>query len=434
MKKFISLLFLCLPLLGKAQTSIDKIVAKVDNNVILKSDVEQYYNRLKYEGEDVNDDTKCQIFEQMILQKMLLTKAEIDSIYIDEKALRQEFDDRFGIMPPTPEGLNAKTDDEIFLDLKDQLREQMVVRKMQRELTDKIDVTPKEVKKFFNSIPKDSIPYIGNQIIVSQIIKYPKITEAQKQDVIQKLKDIKQEIQNGADFKVLARKYSEDPSVIQNKGEMSWQKRGNFVPEYEAAIFNMKEGELDIVESDFGFHLIQLQNKRGEEYKSRHILIRPKFEDNDLSSATQYLDSLTNLITSNSISFEEAARKYSDDKFTASSGGEILNPSTGNSLTLENELDSYLYLVLDTMQVGQISKPLKYRTPNGKEAVRIIYYKTKVNSHYLSLENDYDKIYSLAKTKKKALFMQDFIKNFKGDVYVNIDKEYKNCKILQHLE
>lgn len=441
MKKILFLLLISLPLLGTAQKSIDKIVAKVDNNIILKSDVEQYYSRLKYEGETVTEDTKCQIFEQMVLQKMLLAKAEIDSVYVEEVMLQDQIERRMAYMEQVAGGRKrleeqfGKTLEEIALDVKDQIREQMTAEKMQRELTDKIDVTPKEVKKFFNSIPKDSIPYIKDQIVVSHIVKYPEVTEAQKQEVIQKLLDIKQQILNGADFNALAIKYSEDPSAVQNKGEMGWQKRGNFVPEYEAAVFSMKQGEYsDIVESDFGFHLIQLQDKRGEEYRSRHILIRPQFDDNDLKFATEYLDSLKNLIEVDTISFENAAREYSNDKITSGSGGEIVNPATGNSLTLANELDSYIFLVIDTMQVGQISAPLEYRTPDGKKAMRIIYYKTKVNSHYLSLKNDYDKIYGLAKNQKKAFFMRDVIKKLKGEVYINIDKEFQKCKILQQLE
>jgi peptidyl-prolyl cis-trans isomerase SurA len=240
---------------------------------------------------------------------------------------------------------------------------------------------------------------------------------------------------NGEDFETLAKTYSDDIGSGQRGGNLGYAKRGQMVSEFEAAALKLKKNELSqVIESEYGFHLIQLLDRRGDEYDARHILIRPSYADVDLTEATAYLDSLRTRILADSISFEKAAKEYSDDKASAPNGGIITDPNSGSTKIFAENMDPVIYLTVDTMQVGSISKPVVYRTDDGKSAMRILYYKSKIDPHYANLNDDWQKIYNAALGEKKNKVLNEWFESSKGEVYISIDDEYKDCKLMQGIQ
>jgi peptidyl-prolyl cis-trans isomerase SurA len=329
------------------------------------------------------------------------------------------------------EEIYGKPLEQIRLELRDQVREQMIVSKMEETITEDISVTPAEIKKFFNKFPKDSLPYFSASVEVAQIVKIAEVSEAQNQATRNQLLDIRSRILAGEDFATLAKKYSDDPSVLSNNGEMGWAGRGRMVPEFEATAFRLKPGEWSMpFKTAFGFHIMQLIERRGNEYNSRHILITPRASDDDLKRATHYLDSLRSLIINDSIKFVAAAKEYSDDVQTKGNGGFFSDSDGATKLTVD-ELDPVVFFKIDSMKVGDISKPIAYRTDDGKNAVRILYYKSRIAPHQASLEEDWGRIQTYAANEKRNRILQRWFLKARTDVFINIDQAYDFCGIMR---
>lgn len=257
----------------------------------------------------------------------------------------------------------GKTADQLKSEIHDAVREQMIIRKMQGVITEGLSVSPADVRRFFERIPTDSLPFFSAEVTVGQIVKKPDVSEAEKERVIALLSSIKQQILDGdTDFATMATKYSEDPGSALSGGDLGFFNRGELAPEYEATALSLKPGEIsDPVESMFGVHMIQLLEIRGNSFNTRHILITPKPTEEDIVAAERYLDSLRTLIVTDSIAFAKAAKEYSDDRATSDNGGFFSDPATGsNRLTLRTLGDPVLYFTQDTMQLGSITKPIRY--------------------------------------------------------------------------
>lgn len=301
---------------------------------------------------------------------------------------------------------------------------------MEETITSDLSVTPAEVKRFFNRIPKDSLPYFSASVEVAQIVKIAEVSPVQKAAVRNQLLDIRSRILAGENFGELARKYSDDPSVLSNNGEMNWVGRGRMVPEYEAMAFRLKPGEVSMpFESPFGMHIMQLIDRRGNEYNSRHILISPKPSAEDLQRASRFLDSLRTLIINDSIKFQAAAKEHSDDIATKGNGGFFSDADGGVRLTVD-ELDPGIFFRIDSMKVGDISKPIVYRTEDGKDAVRILYYKSRIPPHQASLKEDYHRIQTATLNEKKNRVLEKWFQEARKDVFINIDQTYDYCGLL----
>lgn len=420
---------------GQSGTSIDKIVSRVDNHYILKSEVEGLYENYKAQGQRVD---KCQMLERIIINKMLLAKAEIDSVVIEDKEVEGELAGRmdmmirqYGSAKNISESL-GKSIDALKLELKQDVKDQLTIQNMQGKIAGDVKITPHEVKKFYNAIPKDSLPFFPSEVKIGHIIRYATVTREQKEKLRNELLDIKKKVQAGEDFAQLAQIYSEDVESAKIGGDVGFSKRGAMVPEYEGAALALKPGELsDIVESQFGFHLIQLLDTRGAEYHTRHILLRPDYnKGTDVTDATRYLDSLRSLIKSDSLSFAVAAKDNSEDKNTADAGGLIQDPQTQlTTLPLDASMDMALYFAIDTMKVGDISKPVAYRTDDGRSAMRIIWYKEKSEPHVANLTEDYEKIAREVLEYKKNNAMEAWFKKAQDDVFISVEPEFQTCKI-----
>jgi len=416
---------------------VDKIIAKVDNYIVIKSELERAYQDYLTNGGSQSQEAKCQYLAMLVRNKLMLAKAEIDSVVVLDGEVDLNTSNRMDMILAQSgrtvdelETLYGKTMEQIRLELREQIREQMIVSRMEEELTKGIVVTPSEVKKFFNRIPKDSLPYFSASVEVAQIVKIAEVNEAQESQTKADLIGIRNRILAGEDFAKMAKDYSDDPSVIQNGGEMGWSGRGRMVPEYEAMAFKLKPNEISMpFKSPFGYHIMQLIERRGNEYQSRHILISPNPSEQDLKEAADYLDSLRSLVVNDSIKFQTAAKEYSDDVATKGNGGFFSDRDGGLQLTVD-ELDPIVFFKLDSMKTGEVSKPITYRTDDGKDAVRILYYKARIAPHQASLEQDWTKIQAATLNEKKEKILERWFRKARLDVFINIDPTYDNCGLL----
>jgi len=437
-----SLLLLCLLATGYSslgQSSdgivIDKIIVKVDDYIVLKSELEGAYQELLTRGTVAGDEGKCKLLENLIVNKLMVAKAEIDSVLVSETEVGVELDRRMAYFVSQVgseeklEEFYGKTLSQFKLELFDQVKEQLVVQKMQGEITADIKITPSDVKKFFKSIPRDSLPYFSTEVTVGQIVKTPEAGEAQKQKIIAQLNDLREQVNDGIDFGILAKQYSEDPGSAQQGGVLPFFKRGELAPEYEATALSLKPGELsEPVETQFGFHIIALIEKRGNSFKSKHILMTPKSSFADKKLASDYLDSLRTEIMNDSIEFEVAAKEYSDDQLTSGNGGFFTDNSGSNKVSVK-ELDPNIFFAIDTMSVGNISKPFEFDQPDGSKSYRIIYYLGKVPPHQANLDDDYQKIADAALNEKKNRILNNWFSNAQKGIFIEVDEEYDKCKL-----
>ncbi len=416
---------------------VDEIIAKVDNYIVLKSELERAYQDYITNGGTPNDRVRCQYLALLVRGKLMMAKAEIDSVVVLDMEVdantKQRMDmilSQSGKTVDELESIYGKTMEQIRLELREQIREQMIVGRMEDHITDGIKVTPSEVRRFFNRIPKDSLDYFSASVEVGQIVKVAEVNEAQKNVTKGQLMELRNRILAGEDFDKLAREFSDDPSVTGNNGNMGWVGRGRMVPEYEAMAFRLKPGEISMpFETSFGFHIMQLIERRGNEYNSRHILISPRPSEDDLAKATRYLDSLRTKVLNDTITFERAAKEYSDDVETKGNGG-FFSDRESNTRLLVDELDPVIFFTVDTMKVGAISKPIVYRTDEGKDAVRILYYKSRIPPHQASLDQDWTRIQNATLNHKKDRALQKWFQKARKDVFISIDEEYDFCGIL----
>lgn len=437
----VSILFFS-PLFTLAQENqgfvVDKIIAKVDNYIVLKSELDKAYLDYVSNGGQAGDQSRCQFMALLIRNKLMMAKAETDSVVVSDDEVDSNTERRMGLILAQYGGSEeelenkfGKSLEQIKGELRDQIREQMVVGEMENTITKDLTVTPAEVKRFFNRIPKDSLPYFSAEVEVAQIVKIAKVSEKQKEVTKLQLIEIRNQLLKGEDFATLAKKHSADPSVTSNNGDMGWMGRGMLVPEYEAVAFKLKPGEISMpVETEYGLHIIQLLERRGNEYHSRHILMSPSPSPEDLAVATKFLDSLRTIVMKDSLSFQKIAKEHSDDMLTKGSGGFFSDNNGGSRLSVD-EIDPVVFFAIDSMEVGKISKPLVYRTDQGKEAVRILYYKSRMAPHQASLHDDWNRIQTATLNQKKNRALEKWFNKARMDVFISIDPSYNFCGILE---
>jgi len=417
---------------------VDKIIGKVDNYIVLKSELDKAYLDYVSNGGQGGDQSRCQFLALLIRNKLMMAKAEIDSVVVSDDEVDANTERRMGLIlaqyggsAEELENKFGKSFEQIKTELRDQIREQMIVGEMESTITKDLTVTPAEVKRFFNRIPSDSLPFFSAEVEVAQIVKIAEISEKQKEETKRQLIELRNRLLTGEDFSTLAKKYSADPSVTSNNGDMGWMGRGMLVPEFEATAFKLKTNEISMpVETEYGFHIIQLLERRGNEYHSRHILMSPSPSPVDLQVAGKFLDSIRTIIISDSVAFQKAAKEHSDDMQTKGSGGFFSDDNGGSRLSVD-EIDPVVFFAIDSMKVGSISKPLTYRTDQGKEAVRILYYKSRMAPHQASLVDDWNRIQTATLNQKKNGMLEKWFSKARKDVFINIDPSYNFCGILE---
>ena len=418
---------------------LDKIICKIDNYIVLKSELDAAYQNYVTEGNPGSDQAKCGLLNRLVMNKLMVAKAEIDSILVTDAEVDQNTSQRmsvilqnYGNSAEELERQYGKTMDQIKIELRDQIREQLLAREMTQKITKNIEITPADVKRFFNKIPTDSLPYYDADAIIGQIVRIAKVSSQQKEETKTRLEELRTRILNGENFNELAKKYSEEPLAQQSGGELGYVGRGSMVPEFESVAFKLRKGEISHpFESPFGFHIMQLIDRRGNEYNSRHILISATPSSSDIARASVFLDSIRRKIMKDSLRWDYAARTYSDDPETKGHSGFFTDPDGGMGVSLK-AIDPAVYLTIDTMKVSHISKPLPYRTERPqREAVRIIYFKAKIPPHQANLKDDWHRIQSAALAEKKDKAINKWFIKARQDVFINIDPSYNYCKLLE---
>lgn len=426
---------------------LDKIIAKVDNYIILESDLQKsYLEAISQSQQGFEAPSRCEVFESLLVNKLMLAKAEIDSVIVTDAEVVMDVNQRFNMVlqqfggnEETLVEAYGKTAEQLKSEIHDMVKEQKTIAKMRSSIVQSMSVSPAEVREFYNKIPKDSLPFFSAEVSVGQIVKKPEPSRKEKDRVIKQLSDIKQRILDGeVDFASMAIKYSEDPGSKNQGGDLGFFRKGELAPEYEAMALSLREGEIgDHVESQFGIHLIQLLERRTDSYNTRHILIKPRPTEQDIAAAERELDSLRHLIELDSMSFAKAAKDFSEDRNTSDNGGFFSDPTTGaNRLSARTLEDPILYFTIDTMQVGTISHALRYeeqnqRTGEPEKAVRLLYFKNEYPAHRANLEDDYEKLKAATKKQKESEALEDWFKIAKEEVYIDIDPAYDRCNALK---
>jgi peptidyl-prolyl cis-trans isomerase SurA len=416
---------------------VDEIIAKVDNYIVLKSELERGYMNYLSSGNNADGGARCRILAQLISGKLMVAKAEIDSVLVTEEEVDNNLDRRmqlilsqYGGSEEQLEQYYGKTIEEIQAEIRDDIEEQLVIQRMQDEIIKDIKVTPSDVRKFFVKIPNDSLPYFSTEVEVGQIVKIPTISTDKKNELKIKLNEIRSRALAGESFEALAKEYSQGPSAKYG-GNLGYTKRGTMAPQFEANALKLKPTEISKpFETEFGIHIVQLIERRGNEYNSRHIILIPDPSESDITRTKKSLDSLRNLIIHDSIPFQKAAKEYSDDKLTSGNGGFFTNGLGSMSISVE-ELDPVIFFTIDSMEVGKVSHSSTFRQDDGKEAVRIIFYKSRLKPHQANLKDDWQKIQAATLNEKKSKILSEWFENVRNDVFISIDKEYDNCGILK---
>jgi len=415
---------------------IDQIVGVVGDEIILQSEVEiQYLSQNLMALKSVSEqEVKCRVFEDMLYQKLLLNQAQADSIEISDSQVDSELDRRMRYFinqigsEQKLEEYYGKSLIEIKAEFRDLIKNQLLIQTMQSKTTENIKVTPFDVRAYFQRIPQDSLPFINSEVEIAHIVRKPAVNEDEKKRVREKLEKLRERIKSGEDFGTLAYLYSEDPMSAKQNGELGFVERGSFVPEFEAVAFNLKEDELSgIIETTYGFHILKLIERRGERLNIRHILLIPQVATADLSMAKIYLDSMAVLISDDSVTFAEAAIKFSDDEETQLNGGMMINQMDGTTRLGADQLDPVLLFMIDKMQVGEVSEPALMTTQDGKQAFRLIQLVSRTKPHRANLKVDYQRIQNAALTEKQNKEISKWITKKHANTYVKIDDQYKTC-------
>ncbi len=445
MKKFLTVcLLICSVCAIKAQEAdnvIDEIVWVVGDDAILRSDIETQRLYMQNEGQRFDGDPYCIIPEQMAIQKLYLNQAKIDSIDVNENQVIQSVDqwmnfaiNQIGSREKLEEYFGKKYS-QIKDERKEMVREQQIVQQMQHKLIGEIKLTPSEVRKYYNELSKDSLPNIPTTVEVQIVTMEPKIPFEETDAIKARLRDFTEQINSGKmEFSTLARLYSEDPESAKRGGELGFLPKGGLLPEFANVAFNLNDPKRvsQIVQTEYGYHIIQLIEKRGDRINCRHILLKPKVSDKELREATAKMDSLYADLESGKFTFEEAATFVSFDKDTRNNKGLMVNQNyeSNNSGTPKfemQELPPEIGKVVYTMQVGDISKPFTMLTNKQREVVAIVKLRARTEGHKANLTDDFQALKAIVEAKKREELLNDWIAKKQKTTYVRISENWKNC-------
>ncbi len=418
---------------------IDRVVATVGDKIILQSDIENQVLQMISQGFPTTSGIECEIMEQLLIQKMLLIQSELDSIEVGLGRVESELDRRLmyfvrqvGSEKKLEEFYN-KTMLEIKEDFRPLIEEQLKTQTMQATLVSDIDISPKAVQKYYKDLPKDSIPMVNTQYEINQIMVYPSQNEGARNEAREKLLNLRQRIIDGERFSTLAVLYSEDPGSARRGGELGFRSRDELDPEFAKAAFRLTDdgGISRIVESAYGFHIIQLIASESNQVNVRHILIIPKVNIEEKIEAKNKLDSISNLIKLDSLNFQKAALKFSEDEQSRLNDGLMVNPMDASTRFSLDEFPTYEYNVIKDLKPGEISEPFESRDENGKVVFKIMQIKNELETHRANLEDDYVLIEQMAKQEKQLEVVNKWIEEKKRKIYIHIDESFMGCEFLK---
>ncbi|MBS1529483.1 MAG: peptidylprolyl isomerase [Bacteroidetes bacterium] len=424
---------------AQAQTrNLDKIAAVVGSSIVLKSDIELRYANALASGMPPSESFKCDILKSFITQKLLAQQAVIDSVTVTDEDVDNEIDRRMRNMISRAggqdklEGFLGRSILQYKDEIRDDIKENMVAQKMQNKITEKISVSPMDVENYYKKIPKDSLPTFNKEVEVGEIVIQPKLTKEEKEAARQKAEELLARVKKGEDFGTLARLYSQDTGSAPDGGDLGFADRNTFVKEFASWAFKLKPGEVSpVFETDFGFHFLQVLERRGEQVHVRHILIIPAITQASLDRAKTKADSVYKMLMDNkNYPFSSAAALYSDNRDTKFNGGMMLNAENVEARTTfipTDKLDPQVALVVDTMKVGELSKPQQFTEANGKKDYKILYLKSETDAHKANLKQDFPKIKQYAMDDKTNRTVSEWFEKRRKETFIKIDAEYQTC-------
>lgn len=444
MKQTVGILFFLLTSINLTfaqNITVNKIAAVVGDNIILQSDIEREYANYILQGNPQNEEVKCGVLQQMLTQKLLSQQAVIDSVTVTDDEVTNEVDRRMRAFIQRAGGQERLEQflNRSVLQYKDEIRpdvkEQLVANRMHSKITENIGITPLEVKRFFESIPKDSLPEYPTEVEVGEIVVYPKLTKAEKEQFRDKAEALRLRIKGGEDFATLARLYSQDPGSAPEGGDLGFFDRTAMVKEFTALAFKLKANELSpVFETDFGFHFLQVMERRGEQVRARHILIKMDAPQASLVRTKVAIDSIYQNVVDKKLPFSTAASMYSDNNDTKYNGGMMLNAENVSSRTTfipTDKLDPSVFFAIDTMQVGTYSQPYEFTARDGKKGYRFVYLKSKTDPHRANLDQDFPKIKEIAFEDKIQREVSSWFEKRRLSTYIKIDSEFQTCESLK---
>ncbi len=442
LKSILLNLFFLTALGGFAQpATIDKIVAQVGDNIILLSDIQGQKVQALQAGLTVTKEMDCGMLEELMFRQLLITQAKIDSLVISDAQVDAEMEQRLRVIENQIGGRQkleefyGKTVGQIKNEFREAIRDRLLADEMRRKITENISVTPKEVEQFFNSMPKDSLPFINSQLSFQQIVHYPEITKEDKQNAYDQLAKIRSDIvDRGRSFETQARIHSCDPGSASEGGKIQ-ASRGMMVAPFEAAVFRLKPGEVsEIFETTYGYHIVKLIERKGDDYLCEHILICVESSSDELNRSIMLMDSCYTLLKEGKITWNEAVQRFSNDDATRQNQGVITNPITGEQTwDMEdlNQVDQQIYLLTQNMETGDISEPSYYIDPfERKQGMRIVRLMTRTEPHLANMTDDYVLIQQAAENDKKQKAMDKWTLTQINNTYIRLASEYQSCEFM----
>lgn len=421
---------------AQEKVKVDGVATVVGDNIVLNSEIDAFKQELIQQSGGQIEISDCEMLEQIMNRKLLAHHAVIDSIVVNEGEIQQQVQrktDYFTQQLGSPEKMLELYGFDNMKDLRDELyrveKEGLLIQKMQQELTADIDITPEEVKRYYNSLKEEgNLPEIGAEIELSQIVLNVEPSEVEIEKTLDRLKEIKKEVEDGASFKMKAILYSDDPGVTQNSGFYSIERNSPFVKEFKEAAFTLEEGEISQpFKSEFGYHILMVEKIRGKQRDVYHILMQPKADDDAVERVRDSLTLYREKILKMEMTFDEAVLKYSDDKDTRLSEGVLMNPVSGDTKFEQTRMDPELYSKVSSLEAGELSRVFMDQTRQGAKMFKILLLKSKTEAHQADLGQDYEKIMDLALQKKKTETIEKWSEDKIKDTYVKINDTYMTC-------
>ncbi len=420
---------------------IDGVIATLGDYIILDSDIDKAYLELSSQGASTKDITRCQMLGKLLEDKLYAHQAIQDSIVISDESVRERMTkqidymvEQVGSMDNVVKYFKKNSEDEFRTDLYDIIKTNMLTDEMQRKIVDEVEITPEEVRTFFKKIPKEELPVFGAEMEVAQIVIKPKVSDEEKQKVIDKLKGFKKEIQDGTStFFSKAVLYSEDPGSKSNGGYYKMTRKTPFVKEFKDVAFSLNEGEIsEPFETPFGFHIIYVEKIRGNEIDLRHILISPKVTEEALNEAKERANLIRTKIMNKEISFADAARSESDEKETRANGGVLINPKTQDTRFELTKMDPSLYSQVSNLKEGEVSLPQIDVEETGRKYYKLLMVTNRYDDHTADYAQDYTKIKELALKEKQIKRIGEWSEEKIKETYIKINGEYRDCTFMNN--
>lgn len=414
---------------------VDQIVAVVGKNIILKSDIESMFQQQQAQGITTEGDMKCEILENLLVEKLLLAEAEQDTtITVSDSQINQNLEQRIQYFTShlgsekEVETYFKKSIVELKADMQEVIKNQQMTQQMQNKIIDKVTVSPAEVRYHFKNLTEAEIPQIDAQIEYAQITVMPQVSPEEEDRIKAFLRELKRRIESGeSGFAPLAVIYSED-GAARNGGELDYMGRGNLDPAYAAAAFNLKGDKIsNVIKSDFGYHIIQVMDRKGEQIKTRHIIMKPKVSPVEMKKAFNQIDSIAEFVRKGTFKFEEAALRWSYDKNSRNNGGNVINPETSESKWKLSELDPDVSKIVTKMNINEISKPFQTLDDKQRPVYKIVKLISKTPAHKANMRDDYVELSNIYLASKKEKTLDKWIRDKQSGTYVHIDDTYLNC-------